>query len=350
LEEFIVLIGGRNTLKLLQNGILRVIDDGGSVAMFLPNGSDNMLTNMTSSMLSVEEILKRLVQRFKGNVDSNCLESIAYLIEKQKCNLDGAWLLHLADGENVQDMQNDALRNLLGFSNRYDNIIVEEEDIVPLFRLNQINKGFIYQNELGIRTLSTETSARDVLNCKIGSYLALTKNDAIITFENICRDKQIPDFCSLIIEGAMSFDDFLAIRNDFNGQMFRKWFERVDYDQAETRKVLMSRVKSLNSHKGLSLLRWFSTTVIGVFNTPVGVIVSAVDNFFVNKILKGNWHPNMFLDDKLTENINKLVRENQNKIEADRKVKYFGKTPSRNDKCPCLSGVKFKNCCGKIVK
>lgn len=346
LEEFIVLMGARNTLKLLQNDILRVIDDGGSVAMFLPNGSNNMLMNMTSSVLSVEEILKRLVQIFKGNIDSNCLESIAYLTEKQKCNLDGAWLLHVADGENVQDMQNESIRSLLGFSNSYNNVIVKEDDIVPLFRLNQINKGFIYQHDLGIKTISTEAAVKKVIDCKIGNYLAGTKNDALITFENISKDKQIPNFAHLIMGQVMTFDDFLEIRNNFDGQLFRKWFESVDFSETETRKVLMSSVKSLNSHRGVSLLRWFSTTFIGVFNTPAGVLASAVDSFVISKMLKGDWHPNLFLDDKLTKNINKVVRENQNKIEAERKVKYFGTIPSRNDKCPCLSGSKFKNCCG----
>ncbi|WP_447767919.1 hypothetical protein [Sphingobacterium faecium] len=269
LEELVILIGAENVLKLLQQGILKVIDDGGSVTIFMPNGDDNMLMNMTSSAFEMDNILKMLLDKLKGSPPSSCLRSIGYLTEQGKHTLDGSWMLHLTDQENIQDMQNESIRSLLGFSNSYNNVIVREDDIFPLFRLNQINKGFIYQNDLGIKTISTEAVVKDVIDCKIGNYLAETKNDAIITFENICKDKQIPNFAPLIMNHVMTFDDFLEIRNNFDGQLFRKWFESVDYNQTETRKVLMSSVKSLNSHRGLSLLRWFSTIIFGIFNTQL---------------------------------------------------------------------------------
>ncbi|WP_447767921.1 hypothetical protein [Sphingobacterium faecium] len=47
----------------------------------------------------------------------------------------------------------------------------------------------------------------------------------------------------------------------------------------------------------------------------------------------------------MTNNINKIIVQNQNKIERERKIKYFKTIPSRNDNFPCLSGSKFKNCC-----
>ena len=85
-------------------------------------------------------------------------------------------------------------------------------------------------------------------------------------------------------------------------------------------------------------------TIIGIINTPLGLVASSVENFFISKILQG-WNPNLFLDDVLGKKLTQL--ENNFKIQEERKIILErSKDIQRNEPCPCQSGKKFKKCHG----
>lgn len=97
----------------------------------------------------------------------------------------------------------------------------------------------------------------------------------------------------------------------------------------------------------MNIMKWVVPTIIGVLNTPLGIVSSAIENFFISKILEG-WNPNLFLDDILSKKLNALEKkfdlEQERRIIVDR-----FKGIQRNDLCPCQSGKKFKKCHGANI-
>jgi hypothetical protein len=140
--------------------------------------------------------------------------------------------------------------------------------------------------------------------------------------------------------------DILKLRDNYEGKKFREWLEIEDFDSKRIYVQLLRSRKNLSPYSWQSLLRWFIPTVVGIINTPAGVAVSAVDNFVVSRLM-GDWHPNLFLDERLSKKLNEIVTNDRIEINHKRQLATWGKTISRNEPCPCRSGQKFKNCCGK---
>jgi hypothetical protein len=346
LEEFTELVGIPATLYLLQRNILQVIDDGGTMSAFLPNGDDNLLMNFSSSTtLKFDQILKRLEQRYIGHMEHRLLKMLMYQADAAKTEVDGAWLVHLAGEEDMADMQNQRIIEFLDFTQPYTNIIVQPDDMVPLLRLNQANKSLIYQNELKIDTLSTESDIQQLVRHKYGPYLGTQKHDPLLTFKEVLHKKQIPDFTALYQRGLLTMKSIIEMRESFEGRKFREWLASEDYRPENLYKVLLSSPQKTNPLSIKSLLRWTVPTIIGIASTWPGVIASALDNFVIGRLMK-DWHPNLFLDDTLGARIIRLQTEQRAFRAEENQLNYFGRKIGRNEPCPCGTGKKYKNCCG----
>lgn len=160
-------------------------------------------------------------------------------------------------------------------------------------------------------------------------------------FVNISNEKRIPDFYNMFKKGSIGMNQFLDLRDSFNSKLFRNWFTNPDISEQEIYYELMKK-HEINFQ--MNFIKWLVPTIIGIINTPLGVVASAVDNYFISKILQG-WNPNLFLDDVLGKKLNKL--EDQFNLEKEREIilQRF-KGIERNALCPCQSGKKFKKCHG----
>ncbi|WP_231461683.1 YecA family protein [Pedobacter sp. Leaf132] len=349
LEELISLLGIAATLFLLKADTLVVIDDGGTFAGFMPNGDDNLLMNFSSATaLQFDAILSRLQKEHIGFTQRNLLKSLIYQADGKKLEADGALLQQQVSLEDSSDLRNGILTKFLEFGQSYDNIIVKEDDIVPLMRLNQANKSLIYQHEFKITTLSTEKRTQHIIAAKLGPYLGGRRTDPIELFEDILHKKQLPDLSGLYQQGRLTMIDILKLRDNYDGRKFRQWLESEDYDQQRIYQQLLKSRKSLSSIAWQSLIRWIIPTVVGILHTPVGVAVSALDNFLVSYLMK-DWHPNLFLDGQLTKKLDDIAASQKMQIAHKQQLEIWNRRIGRNDPCPCHSGLKFKHCCGKGV-
>ncbi|MNK42089.1 hypothetical protein D3C87_607700 [compost metagenome] len=342
LEGVTEMLGPVNTLYLLQHGAMRIIDDGGTSTAFLPHGGINMLMNFSSSTnLQFDAILGRLRKRYTGPTVRKIVESLVYTAGQSCLSIDGAWMSELVRWEDVSDLTNGRVTNLLGFENQYSNIMVSDADTLPLFRLNQANRSLIYQKELDLTTLSTEFGTREILASKFGSYQAGQMTDPVGLFQEIRSLKQLPDLTALYLNNVISIKTIVELRNSVDGRKFREWFESEDYNKAKVYKVLMSTPKRSIKGDLLKHIRWAIPTIIGVFNTPIGVAASFAESYLLGKLLSG-WHPNLFLDNILTVGLERHQREARLR---DARLSAAGRT-GRNSPCPCGSGKKYKKCHG----
>lgn len=142
-------------------------------------------------------------------------------------------------------------------------------------------------------------------------------------------------------KGSIEIDQILDIRESFNSKLFRNWFANPDVSEQD---IYYELLKEHGLSSKINLLKWIVPTIIGIVNTPLGVAVSLVENFFISKILQG-WNPNLFLDDVLGKKLTQL--ENNFRVQEERKIilERF-KGVQRNEPCPCQSGKKFKKCHG----
>ncbi len=347
LEEFIALFGIKDAHFLFTNNCIRIIDDGGTSVGFLPNGDNNLLMNFSeSSFLKIDAIEKRLLEQYKGHSERLLLKPLVFKAEAFKTEIDGAWFSHLAQEEIYSDFRNKNITEFLRFQNTYDNTIVKNEDIVPLMRLNYANKSLIYQSELNIKNLSTESSIQNLVNIKVNPILNQKKSEPLELFSKIIKDKQIPDLTDLYTQNLITIEEIISLKNNISGKKFRDWFESSDYDKAKIYRELLSRPKGITDLILTKFVRWSIPTLTGIINPILGAVASSVDSFIVDKILKG-WHPNFFLDDILSAKINSVLKEQEQLNQTKLAENKFGRKIGRNELCPCESGVKYKNCCMK---
>ena len=90
-----------------------------------------------------------------------------FKVEVSKTTINGGWFSNISEQEIRNDLNNKNITNYLNFQNHYENTIVKNEDIIPLMRLNYANKSLIYQSELNIKNLSTESTIQNLLNIRI---------------------------------------------------------------------------------------------------------------------------------------------------------------------------------------
>ncbi|QXU43467.1 SEC-C metal-binding domain-containing protein [Pedobacter sp. D749] len=349
LEPVIELLGITNTLYLFRQGILRIIDDGGTSTAFLPNDGVNMLMNFSNSTaLQLDAIHGRLKAKHTGAKVREMLDHLIFLADHTRIEVDGEWVSELVTREDASDLKNGRLTRLLGFEGSYTTTLVSDGDTLPLYRLNQSNKSLIYQQELGLTTLSTEFGTREIMSGKLGGYMAGKTPDPIALFKEIGTMKQLPDLANLYLNGVITIKAIVDMRGERDGRKFREWLESEDYKRTEVIKILASSARKGGAQGWLKHLRWLVPNLIGWFNTPAGVAVSAVDSYVVNNLLSG-WHPNLFLDDVLTVGLEKHQKTARQLRDASSAARRAGKKIARNDLCPCGSGKKLKKCHGENI-
>jgi len=348
IEELELLIGIENVLRLFNQDAIEIIDDGGTMVGFLVDGDGkNLLMNFSDcSGLKIDAIEERLDKKYNGKVKRKTLNQVLLNVENRKIDIDGAWAGHLVEQELFHDLNNNHLVKLLDLkSENYTQVL--DKDILAFMRLCYLNRSLIYQNDVNADFLLTEGFATDIVNAKI-SPLLRKEGTPDELFVNILTDKGIPDLATLIVNGIIKFEHVLELRNSFDGKKFRLWYKESGWDKKLVYKELMSFNSSIASENWVKIIRWIYPKMVGLFTNGIaGVGTAAFDTFIVGKLLKG-WHPNFFLDNKLTNHIDSEIINHKISLSESRTYKRLGMKVGRNEKCPCQSGKKLKNCCGKI--
>ena len=346
LEELELLIGIDNVLRLFNEDCLEIIDDGGTMEGFLigRNGENIFMNFSGCTGLQLEAIEERLKNKYKGRFEDKKVGPLLLNVESKRIVLDGAWLSHIAKEELTYDFNNQNLTQLLGFKSE-SYVSTTDEETLSLMRLCYLNKGLVYQNEIKADFLLTEDYSKEILLSKVSPILTSTQDPQKL-FTQLSHDKKIPELAKLVIDGTIKFEQILELRNSVDGKKFRVWFESMDYDKNSVYEEIMKFNSSISSNSWVKLIRWIYPNVMGLLNPIAGIATSAIDSYLIDKLLKG-WHPNFFLDEKLRKHIDSEITKRKNEISEERRIKLLGRKVGRNEKCPCGSNKKFKNCCGQ---
>ncbi|WBM72934.1 hypothetical protein OH773_22080 (plasmid) [Buttiauxella sp. WJP83] len=147
----------------------------------------------------------------------------------------------------------------------------------------------------------------DFYTSAIESEIIQQKNKHILTRANANRTELIdfyeialkgcPNISAVINEGDRSFEEFLELLSRAN--KFKKWLKGKSPDKKLLSDYLddVTTTGWLGSGSG-KILRYFASTGIGFAEPITGVLVSAFDAFFLDKLSAG-WKPNQFISGKI---------------------------------------------------
>lgn len=213
-------------------------------------------------------------------------------------------------------------------------------------RLYEVVESYLLQDKYNLSNSLVDDYGQRYLESKFfikGTNLGVGEKKLNL-FVNLSSQKRIPNFYNMFKKGSIEMSQFLDLRESFNSKLFRSWFANPENSKDEIYFELM-REHQINIK--LNLIKWIIPTIIGVLNTPLGIASSAIENFFISKLLQG-WNPNLFLDDVLSKKLNALESKFELETQRELMLQRF-KNIDRNAQCPCQSGKKFKKCHGLNV-
>lgn len=222
---------------------------------------------------------------------------------------------------------------------------LDYQDTFRALRLYEVIDSFLLQDKYHLSNSLIDDYGQSYLSSKLLFPKSFQMSEKKLElFEDISIKKKIPNFHYMLKRGSLTFDTFLDIRESFHSKLFRTWFLNPEIENND---IYYELLKNYKISGYMNIMKWVVPTIIGVLNTPLGIVSSAIENFFISKILEG-WNPNLFLDDILSKKLNALEKkfdlEQERRIIVDR-----FKGIQRNDLCPCQSGKKFKKCHGANI-
>ncbi len=213
-------------------------------------------------------------------------------------------------------------------------------------RLQELNKTCAIAAFLNADSIRCDGEINTLLSKKTDSIVSNKFPDGISSLNRILYDKKFPELGSLFVDRIISLDELLKLRHNFQGKLFRYWLNQKEYEEREMRSEIMNTTNTVLGNRISQFVRWMGCNMLGIINTPLGVVASTIDSFILNKISAG-WHPNFFLDNRVKKLIDESMKRHEEKEKRARYKQTFNKV-GRNDKCPCGSGKKFKHCHGKF--
>lgn len=215
-----------------------------------------------------------------------------------------------------------------------------------LIRLQELNKTCAIASELNADSIRCDAEIKRLLSHKT-NILSKRFTDGVSSLNQVLYEKQLPEFGSLFVNGIISLDDILKLRDNYNGKLFRYWMNQNSYEEEQMRADIMNSTYNVLGKNVSQILRLISCNFLGCFGFVPGIVASAIDSYILNKMASG-WHPNFFLDDRVKTTIDKSISRHEDSEKREKYSKLFHGV-NRNDKCPCGSGLKFKKCHGKLI-
>tara|TARA_R110000796_G_scaffold248427_2_gene375193 strand:+ start:1678 stop:2895 length:1218 start_codon:yes stop_codon:yes gene_type:complete len=331
----IELLGSRNIMTLMKEDALTVLYDLRDFAFLEKDGG---------LKLSVLGKLKPIRDIFDGYTNIKCQSSkeqskLRQLVDSKKILIDQD--AEYSDEEKIiseitRDFNSKELRTALGVVDNTPNLV---EKSIKL-RVCEVAQGFVLQSKCNAESIIQDSISESYLRQKI----ILNSNSVTKTegFEYLLQKKGIPDLFYLFKRNILSVDDVIKIRDSGQASIFRKWLKSNDFDKEKlVSAVLKKKTKSIKA----SAVRFLYPTIIGLFNAPLGITASAIDSFFIPKLLD-NWSPEVYLDEKIASFIEKKQKKHIELRQLELFKKHGLKEPF--DDCYCGSGRSFSKCHGEI--
>ena len=233
----------------------------------------------------------------------------------------------------------------------YDNVISKQREII-YERRNEI----LDQDSIRDRVLTT---FRDFVNNQINSHLTektLTENDINNIIEqfnnNLLKKRKLTknDFNDKSIEELSDHlynivvDDYSKklegipeeIQNDFEKSISLRIIDKYWMDQLDAMEELKEGV-GLRGYAQNNPLQVYALEGFQMFDNMLASISAEISSYLLNAEVRQNTE---------REEV-KNIRTNDGKEAIKSKPKKSDKKIGRNDPCPCGSGKKYKQCCGK---
>lgn len=176
-------------------------------------------------------------------------------------------------------------------------------------------------------------------------------------FNNALEQRVLQDGTNIITEELCSVYNAIKIRDAILDEVFRQYDEKVavakengfDFQEVERAVLLrnvdtkwMDHIDSLHRlRKGIGLMAYGQKDpVIAYKNNAIDMfdeMIDAINRDTVTTLCKGVLRANVERKQVAEES---GTNQNSTVVNKDKKV-------GRNDPCPCGSGRKYKNCCGK---
>ncbi|WPC72879.1 YecA family protein [Vibrio porteresiae] len=336
-EKIIKILGADNTIELISSESLKIILDYGEFTSDFSQNHFNLnhlgyLVGKTQKHFNFKNLKHFNVKKqnyWRYITDNNSIE-----INYEKSILNS---MNLINNEILSDLKNESMATAMnigkdGFASPIDHL--------KALRVSNVFNGLLIQKAVGAENIIQDEYSVKYMSFK---FFLDNNNKFIDSFESVLNRKGIPDFYDLFKKGALTIKDVLNIRDKSIACEFRKWIKSIDYNEDDFYKELLNSTSSSSLSK---ITRFLYPNIIGAFNPLLGIAASFSDSFILDRIYK-NWHPNIFLDDILSKKIIKIEGDYEKMIKRKEIKKYFNSV-NRNDKCPCGSGKKFKNCHGNI--
>lgn len=329
----------KDILTILEHKIIKIIPDGNilpSISFDSPRRFETFSANISQQFDFIESTLKGENHKFKKDIiqySENAVIDISLTPNK---------VGSLIRDELACDLINMNVRSGLKIeSSSIDQL--EEIDVLKILRIANICKNLIYQSVIGATCNEIDGYSNIYMSNKVNFTSYMPQPSVLDNFFSLLKMKGVPDFYYLYKNNIVSLDDVLELRDNINGKVFREWYYQSNYNQEELLRLLLNSKKKFGF--GIDLLKWIYPKIIGVFSPVAGIAASAVDSFLITKLIAG-WKPQLFLDEVLKKRIDNNVVIYEQSKRREMLVKRYGSV-GRNAQCPCQSGKKYKNCCGK---
>lgn len=362
-----VLIGGSNiwyviqilgvevTMHLLRERIIRIINDTCLNAVVMRE-NDEWTVDFTSNPMGGNEMSSPKTAEFdfdgweyieydfsRHNLKGHKAETLLILIEDGAKKIENKKIMAIATNETKKDIKSQQYFDQYKVENGK---VYVRSTFERLIRLQELNKTCAIASVLNADSIRCDAEIGKLLSQK--SYI-LSKQfkDGVSSLNQVLYEKQFPEFGSLFINGTISLEQILKLRDNFNGKLFRYWMNYNGYEESDMRADIMNSANNVLGKSISQVLRLVSCNLLGCFGFVPGVAASAFDSYILNKMASG-WHPNFFLDDKVKTTIDESIRRHEGFEKREKYSKIFYGV-NRNDLCPCGSGLKFKKCHGKSL-
>lgn len=354
--DIIQVWGSTYVKELLRQKILRVVNDATLNPVMIRNNQDNWHVDFFPYTQSLYDCQSNMTLEFNHDIWNNIAvkfhrnnfkgieaESLLVLVDEGAIRIDENEIHTIATEETNNDLKNSQYFDQFKIENgrMYGRSSFEKQ-----IRLQELNKTFAIASILKSDSVRCDAEIRTLLSRKT-NVLTKQYTDGVSSLNQVIYEKKLPEFGGLFINGIISLDDILKLRDNYNGKLFRYWMNNNEYEEAHMRTDIMNSTSNVLGKSVSQIIRLVSCNLLGCFGFIPGLAASAFDSYILNKMASG-WHPNFFLDDRVKSTIDVSIKRHENDKKRVKYSKLF-QGVNRNDKCPCGSGLKFKKCHGKLI-
>lgn len=348
LRQLFTYFGINRVIELIEEELLNVIYTETSVGVITQtkNGRDCHDIGQFSSPQHTYEIELRKIciditgKTGKGRRTAQRIQKLIKVKNHESIILEGA-RKSFADQEYINYSAKNIIQSLIPEKVNVDNVVFQTEKTedgiivntnINFLELNKIyhkytppthstiNPAMILSHTLNVESelFFSSSNLSEIATSKLSSNLISHKVNYILE-KSIASAKKITEFQDFIFNDAKSLKDAVNSKKiDLdklitvlkNSQKFKKWITGIAPDEglikqyyAEvTKKTIIEKLPGKTTRWGIFTGAGFVADIVatGGIGTAVGLGLSALDAFYLDKLLSG-WKPNQFIEEEVRE-------------------------------------------------